>query len=244
MSSRIDRIRALRTATQAPLVQCVKALDACQGDGRAAARWLAQQITGFFNPPRVVVSYGAVAVERTPDRRAAAMVCVVTPESYRDDDGPYLTAKRAARVALRDGEAAARACADGPWAVHRVVRVEAGEGGVLATSTGLSGDHAVIVEVASQTDDARVARFADSLAVRANLGGARWLRRAEVPAGHRRQVGDVLEAQWSGADEAIVADVERRLAGEVTGLRVVRLVRMDVREEAQAAWLGDRSLWR
>lgn len=254
MSERAKRIRALRLKTYAPLVRCITALDACGGEVEPAVQWLLMRGVFFSNPPPIATwSHDAVAAVRAADRRVAVLVHVRSPTTEGErDDAVYRVAKRAAAAALRaratdaaalfagaEGATIARACAAAGVTVQRLVRVEAGEGGVLAASTGLTGEHAVVVEVAARVDDVRVTRFADWLAVRANLCGARWLRRGEVPDGRRAGRGDVLEAQWSGAHEGTVAEMERRLAAEVEGLRMARLVRLDSRDEIR--WVLPRA---
>ena len=195
------------------------------------------------NPPRWATP-GAVAVARAADRRVAVFAHAearASLASFRafDLDAAWRAAKGAARAALRVGatdEATLRSSSAWPSVEHdfiaadvvlaRILRVDAAPDGLVATSTGPDGESAVAVEVHAPHPSPRITYFADWLALRANLGGVDFLRRAEVPADGRRPV--VLEDLWGGAFGMTAGAYERHLAEEFAGFRVVRLVRVTV----------------
>jgi elongation factor Ts len=219
-------VKALRDATGVGILDARKALEVTGNDPVAAARWLREQglaksleRTGREN------AEGAVAVARTPDGQAAALVELKSETDFVAKSPQFVdVSEDVARAVARDGQQAAASLKDAiddlrvtlkeNIELGQVIRFEASPGTVLETYLHVQngrGVNGVLLELSGGTPE-----LAHDVAVHVAFGQPGYLSRDEVPEEEVEAERASLEAETRNqgrAEPAIPKIVEGKLNG-------------------------------
>ena len=222
-------VKELRERTQAGMMDCKKALQEANGDMAAAVEVLQKKgMTKAAGKAGKVAAEGLVDARISDDGRRGVLVEVNCQTDFvaKGDDFKALLARSAdAALAHQTADAAALTAVtvDGKTlqahadeltarsgekhAVRRAVHYAAGERSVLKTYIHHGSRIAVLVEVASSNPgDARVAEFADDVALQVASMSPLYLVKTDVAADTVAKQREILSALMDKEDAEIIAE--------------------------------------